>query len=246
VSAANYWAIVPAAGTGQRFGAELAKQFHSIGDKLVADHTLGRILSIAKIEKILVPCDTSAEYWQQVSALKDQRVELIAGGAERVHSVLNALHALADSAASDDWVLVHDMARPCITSGDINKLIEQLEGHKVGGILTTPISDTLKKIAPKKITSQNAIESTIEKTLDRSDYRGAQTPQMFRYGLLVRALEAMLKERQVPTDEASAIEYLGEQAMIIEGRRDNIKITHREDLIIAQAIMGYQETEQCE
>ena len=246
MSAANYWAIVPAAGTGQRFGAELAKQFHSIGDKLVADHTLGRILSITKIKKILVPCDTSAEYWQQVSALKDQRVELIAGGAERVHSVLNALHALADSAASDDWVLVHDMARPCITSGDINKLIDQLEGHKVGGILATPISDTLKKIAPKKITSQNAIESTIEKTLDRSDYRGAQTPQVFRYGLLVRALEAILKERQVPTDEASAIEYLGEQAMIIEGRRDNIKITHREDLIIAQAIMGYQETEQCE
>jgi 2-C-methyl-D-erythritol 4-phosphate cytidylyltransferase len=228
---------VPAAGTGQRFGAELAKQFHSIGDKLVADHTLGRLLSISKIEKILVPCDISAEYWQQVSAVKDQRVELIAGGAERVHSVLNGLRALADIAASDDWVLVHDMARPCVTSGDINKLIEQLSGHPVGGILATPISDTLKKINS---------QSAIEKTFNRSDYRGAQTPQMFRYGLLVRALETMLQEQQVPTDEASAIEYLGEQAMIIEGRRDNIKITHREDLIIAQAIMGYQETEQCE
>lgn len=236
MSAANYWVIVPAAGTGQRFGAELAKQFHSIGDKLVADHTLGRLLSISKIEKILVPCDISAEYWQQVSAVKDQRVELIAGGAERVHSVLNGLRALADIAASDDWVLVHDMARPCVTSGDINKLIEQLSGHPVGGILATPISDTLKKINS---------QSAIEKTFNRSDYRGAQTPQMFRYGLLVRALETMLQEQQVPTDEASAIEYLGEQAMIIEGRRDNIKITHREDLIIAQAIMGYQETEKC-
>lgn len=241
MSAANYWAIVPAAGSGQRFGAELAKQFHSIGDKLVADHTLSRLLSISKIKKILVPCDISAESWQQVSAVNDQRVELIAGGAERVHSVLNGLRALADSAANDDWVLVHDMARPCITSGDINKLIEQLSGHPVGGILATSISDTLKKI-----NSQSAIESAIEKTFDRSDYRGAQTPQMFRYGLLVRALETMLQEQQVPTDEASAIEYLGEQAMIIEGRRDNIKITHREDLIIAQAIMGYQETEQCE
>lgn len=237
MSAANYWAIVPAAGSGQRFSAELAKQFHSIGDKLVADHTLSRLLSISKINKILVPCDISAEHWQQVSAVEDQRVELIAGGAERVYSVLNGLRALSDSAASDDWVLVHDMARPCITSGDINKLIEQLAGHKVGGILAAPISDTLKKT-----TSQRAIE----KTLDRSDYRGAQTPQMFRYGLLVKALEAMLEEQQVPTDEASAIEYLGEQAIIIEGRRDNIKITHREDLIIAQAIMGYQEAEQCE
>ena len=139
------------------------------------------------------------------------------------------------------WVLVHDMARPCVTSADINKLINQLDGHLVGGILATPISDTLKKIQAEKTTSGSAIQQT----LDRSDYRGAQTPQMFRYGLLVRALEAMLQAQQMPTDEASAIEFIGEQAMIVEGRRDNIKITHREDLIIAQAIMGYQETEQC-
>jgi 2-C-methyl-D-erythritol 4-phosphate cytidylyltransferase len=99
------------------------------------------------------------------------------------------------------------------------------------------VSDTLKKI-----TSQNSIK----KTLDRSDYYAAQTPQMFRYGLLINALERMLDNQQVPTDEASAIEYIGEQAMIVGGRRDNIKITHREDLIIAQAIMGYQESEQCE
>ena len=236
MSAVNYWAIVPAAGSGQRFGAELAKQFHSIGDKLVADHTLGRLLTISKLQKILVPCNPGAESWAQVSALKDQRVELLAGGAERVHSVLNGLRALANIAGSDDWVLVHDMARPCVTSADINKLIEQLDGHAVGGILATPISDTLKKVTA---------DNTITETLDRSDYRGAQTPQMFRYGLLVRALETMLEKQQVPTDEASAIEYLGEQAMIVEGRRDNIKITHREDLVIAQAIMGYQESEQC-
>ena len=236
MSAVNYWAIVPAAGSGQRFGAELAKQFHSIGDKLVADHTLGRLLTISKLQKILVPCNPGAESWAQVSALKDQRVELLAGGTERVHSVLNGLRALANIAGSDDWVLVHDMARPCVTRADINKLIEQLDGHAVGGILATPISDTLKKV-----TAGN----TITETLDRSDYRGAQTPQMFRYGLLLRALETMLEKQQVPTDEASAIEYIGEQAMIVEGRRDNIKITHREDLVIAQAIMGYQESEQC-
>ena len=236
MSAVNYWAIVPAAGSGQRFGAELAKQFHSIGDKLVADHTLGRLLTIPKLQKILVPCDPSAEPWAQISALRDQRVELLEGGAERVYSVLNSLRALSDIAASDDWVLVHDMARPCVTSADINKLIEQLDGHPVGGILAAPISDTLKKVTADK---------TITETLDRSAYRGAQTPQMFRYGLLVKALETMLEEQQLPTDEASAIEYLGENAVIVEGRRDNIKITHREDLVVAQAIIGYQETEQC-
>ncbi len=241
MSAPNYWVIVPAAGTGQRFGAELAKQFHCIGDRLVADHTLGRLLKIPKVKKILVPCDISSECWTQVSAIEDSRVELIAGGTERVHSVLKGLQALSNLAASEDWVLVHDMARPCVTSADINKLINQLDGHLVGGILATPISDTLKKIQAEKTTSGIAIQQT----LDRSDYRGAQTPQMFRYGLLVRALETMLQAQQMPTDEASAIEFIGEQAMIVEGRRDNIKITHREDLIIAQAIMGYQETEQC-
>ena len=246
MSAVNYWMIVPAAGSGQRFDAELAKQFHSIGDKLVADYTLGRLLNIPSLKKILVPCDPKSEYWTRVSAAADKRVELIEGGAERVHSVLKGLRALSDIAQSDDWILVHDMARPCITSADINKLIDQLQGHPVGGILATSISDTLKTIAPKKtVSKKNAPQTIIEKTLDRSDCRAAQTPQMFRYGLLVRALETMLAEQQVPTDEASAIEYLGEQPMVVEGRRDNIKITHREDLIIAQAIMGYQEAEQC-
>jgi 2-C-methyl-D-erythritol 4-phosphate cytidylyltransferase len=236
VSAARYWGIVPAAGTGKRFAAELPKQFHRIGDKLIADHTLSRLLGISKLQKILVPCDINAEQWAQVSAVADRRVELLGGGAERVHSVLNGLRALRDVAASNDWVLVHDMARPCVSSGDINKLIEQLDDHAVGGILATPINDTLKKITSA---------SAVDKTLDRSDFRAAQTPQMFRYGLLVRALKTMLKEQQLPTDEASAIEYIGEQAKIVEGRSDNIKITHREDLMIAQAIMGYQESEQC-
>ena len=237
MSVVNYWAIVPAAGTGKRFGAELAKQFQPIGDKLVAEHTLSRLLSVPQLQKVLVPCDTSAEPWAQISAAADQRVVLLAGGTERVYSVLIGLRALQGIAASDDWILVHDMARPCVTRGDINKLIEQLADHPVGGILATPINDTLKKVAP---------DSAIEKTLDRSQYCGAQTPQMFRYGPLLSALETMLAEQHMPTDEASAIEYTGEQALIIEGRRDNIKITHREDLIIAEAIMGYQESEQCE
>ena len=236
MSAVDYWAIVPAAGSGQRFGTELAKQFQSLGDHLVAQHSLSRLLNIPCIAKIIVPCDTQSPYWQQIPAASDPRVELVAGGAERVHSVLQGLNAIAGRAASRDWVLVHDMARPCITSGDINKLIAELAGHQVGGILATSVSDTLKRVD-----ADNAIQGTA----DRSLYRAAQTPQMFRYGLLVKALEAMLVAGQSPTDEASAIEYLGEQAKVIQGRRDNIKITHREDLIIAAAIMSQQETEQC-
>lgn len=242
MSGPRYWAIVPAAGTGQRFGSQLAKQFQTIGDRMVADHSLGRLLAIPRIKKILVPCDTSHDHWIQVQSIGDQRIELIDGGIERVHSVLNGLRALADIARSNDWVLVHDMARPCITSADINRLIDQLADHSVGGILATPVSDTLKKIQSTDASQTVAIKQT----LDRRDCFAAQTPQMFRYGLLLRALEVMLKEQQLPTDEASAIEYIGEQAVIVEGRSDNIKITHPQDLIIAQAIMDYQETEQCE
>lgn len=236
MTAANYWAIVPAAGTGQRFGAEVAKQFQRLGDHLVAQHSLSRLLKIPCITKIIVPCDMASPYWQQISAASDSRVELVAGGAERVYSVLQGLRAIRDLAGSNDWVLVHDMARPCITSGDINKLIGELADHAVGGILATAVTDTLKTIGT---------ENHIQTTPDRSLYRAAQTPQMFRYGLLVKALEAMLQEGQMPTDEASAIEYLGEQVKIVEGRRDNIKITHSEDLIIAAAIISQQETEQC-
>jgi 2-C-methyl-D-erythritol 4-phosphate cytidylyltransferase len=153
-----------------------------------------------------------------------------------VHSVLQGLLAIRHRADNSDWVLVHDMARPCITRGDINKLISELADHAVGGILATSVTDTLKTVGSDNI---------IQATADRSLYRAAQTPQMFRYGLLVKALETMLGDGQMPTDEASAIEYLGEQAKVVEGRRDNIKITHREDLMIAAAIMSQQETEQC-
>ena len=232
----NYWAIVPAAGSGQRFGTEVPKQFQRLGDQLVAQHSLSRLLSIQCIVKIIVPCDTTAVYWREIPAASDSRVELVAGGSERVHSVLQGLQAIRGQADNRDWVLVHDMARPCITGADINKLIAELADHDVGGILATAVSDTLKKVTADHV---------VEVTADRSLYRAAQTPQMFRYGLLVKALETMLSDGQTPTDEASAIEYLGEQGKIVEGRRDNIKITHREDLIIAAAIMNYQETERC-
>ena len=236
MSAPEYWAIVPAAGSGQRFGSEVAKQFQPLGDHLVAQHSLSRLLNVSCIKKIIVPCDSYSVYWPQIPAASDSRVELVGGGSERVHSVLQGLQAIADQAANDDWVLVHDMARPCITSGDINKLIAELVDHPVGGILATSVSDTLKRVA---------VDNIIQSTADRSLYRAAQTPQMFRYGLLVKALETMLEEGQTPTDEASAIEYLEKKKKIIEGRRDNIKITHREDLTIAAAIMNQQETEQC-
>lgn len=230
----KYWAIVPAAGTGKRFSADIPKQFHHLNGSLVAQHTLSRLLSIPVIEAIVSPCDISSGYWSKVPAIENPRVRLVAGGDQRAHSVLNGLLAIHELAHEDDWVLVHDMARPCIAPASIGKLIIEVGDHIVGGILAAPINDTLKIVTP---------QGDIVSTANRAEYRAAQTPQMFRYGLLRDAMQSMLDNKKIPTDEASAIEYAGAQAIVVEGRQDNIKVTRREDLVIAEAIMKNQEAE---
>ena len=230
----KYWAIVPAAGTGKRFSADIPKQFHHLNGSLVAQHTLSRLLSIPVIETIVCPCDISSGYWSKISASENPRVRLVAGGDQRAHSVINGLVAIRDIAHADDWVLVHDMARPCIAPDSIGRLITQVGNHPVGGILATAINDTLKVVTP---------QGDIVSTVNRTEYRAAQTPQMFRYGLLLGAMQSMLNSNKIPTDEASAVEYSGRQAIVVEGRQDNIKITRREDLVIAEAIMKNQEAE---
>ncbi|HIG68251.1 MAG TPA: 2-C-methyl-D-erythritol 4-phosphate cytidylyltransferase [Porticoccaceae bacterium] len=232
----NYWAIVPAAGVGRRFSADIPKQFHQLHGELVAQHTLSRLLSITGIKRIVAPCDPSSGYWSRVRATSNSRVQLIQGGETRARSVLNGLVAIQQDASPDDWVLVHDMARPCVTRMDINKLIGNLEEHPVGGFLAAPINETLKLV-----TSDNKVT----KTVDRNQYRIAQTPQMFRARMLQEAIQSMFDNQLEPTDEASAIEYIGEQAMVIDGRQDNIKITRREDLMIAEAILQDQEKQGC-
>ena len=230
----KYWAIVPAAGVGQRFSADIPKQFHQLNGALVAQHTLSRLLSLSIIEAIVAPCEVGSNYWSKVPAADDPRVSLVPGGKQRADSVLNGLLALQGRAADGDWVLVHDMARPCVMPSNIAKLVSELDGHEVGGILAAPINDTLKIIA-----ADNSIQSTV----NRAEYRAAQTPQMFRFGLLKSSIEAMLEQQKYPTDEASAIEQAGLTALVVDGRQDNIKITRREDLAIAEAIMRNQESE---
>lgn len=225
---------MPAAGTGKRFSADIPKQFHHLNGSLVAQHTLSRLLSVPVIEAIICPCDISSGYWSKVPATDNPRVRLVAGGDQRAHSVINGLVAIRDIAHDDDWILVHDMARPCIAPASIGRLITQVGSHPVGGILVTAINDTLKVVTP---------QGDIVNTVNRAEYRAAQTPQMFRYGLLHDAMQTMLDSKKIPTDEASAIEYVGRQAIVVEGRPDNIKITRREDLVIAEAIMKNQEAE---
>jgi 2-C-methyl-D-erythritol 4-phosphate cytidylyltransferase len=227
------WAILPAAGAGKRFSTQKPKQFFELNGQLMAEYSLQRLLSVKSIQSIIVPCDSSIPLWSKVPSVQNPKVQMVAGGEQRANSVLNGLQAIADQASDSDWVLVHDIARPCITPQDINKLITAVEGHAVGGILTANVNETLKKVD---------LDQQIEATLDRAQYRLAQTPQLFKYSLLKTAIENCLQQGITPTDEAFAVENAGLTILAVEGRHDNIKITRKEDLAIASAILNSQES----
>ena len=230
------WAIVPAAGVGERFSDGHPKQFHQLRGKTMAEHTLLKLLSVEQIQRLICPCDLSSKYWSKVSVSKDLRVEMVNGGKSRAQSVMNGLRVLQNYAKADDWVLVHDIARPCITASDISRLISELKNNIVGGLLVKRVDETIKMVG---------LENRVLKTPDREQYRVAQTPQMFRYKILFDALALASSRNVSPTDEASAVEAMGKDVVMIEGRKDNIKITHQSDLMIAETILQNQEEDLC-
>jgi len=153
------------------------------------------------------------------------------GGKERCHSVLNGLNALPESAQADDWVLVHDAARPCVRQHDLRLLVDTLANHAVGGLLGTPAHDTMKK---------TDAQGVVVETVERNSLWHAYTPQMFRYGLLRAALVKALADGYEVTDESSAIEHAGHRPLMVEGHADNIKITRSEDLPLAEYFLQQQ------
>ena len=225
----KFWAVVPAAGVGKRMSADRPKQYLQLADKTVIEHTLIRLLGANVFTAIAVAISEEDPYWPELEISKHEKVITAAGGKERADSVLSALKAIRSLASDDDWVLVHDAARPCITATDIVHLIDTLKNDEVGGILALPSHDTLKNVQGDCILG----------TLDRSHIWRALTPQMFRYGLLKTALEEAEGNPAI-TDEASALELKGLQPKIVEGRSDNIKITRPEDLALAQFYMEHQ------
>ncbi len=216
-------------------GNSLPKQYLPLGDKNVIEQTLLRLTSHTKISAVVVAINRDDNLWQSIDIEQfEQPVSTVEGGSERCHSVFNALESLVDEANPDDWVLVHDAARPCLCVTDIDKLITRLEGHEVGGVLGIPITDTVKRT--------NAQGEVLE-TVSREGLWRAATPQMFRFGRLHGALSSALNAEQFVTDEAAAIEWLGMTPLMVEGRSDNIKITHPEDLALAQFFLQQQERE---
>ncbi len=226
----NYWAVVPAAGVGQRMGADRPKQYLPLAGKTVIEHTLQRLCAIPEIRAVVVAISAEDPYW---SGLKvSEKIQQSTGGKERFHSVFNALQHLKGQAADDDWVLVHDAARPCVRRQDLEKLMHTLDTHPVGGLLAMPVRDTMKRAN----TDQQIVE-----TMSRSALYHALTPQMFRYVTLFKALESVLEHGLDITDDAQAIELTGQQPMLIEGHADNIKITHPQDLALAELFLQQQE-----
>jgi 2-C-methyl-D-erythritol 4-phosphate cytidylyltransferase len=164
-----------------------------------------------------------------VSAVTLPKVISTTGGADRSHSVRNGLAALSGHASADDWVLVHDAARPCVSRQDVDRLLDRVQSHAVGGILAAPAADTLKRAGESK---------EIIQTIDRTSLWRALTPQMFRYGRLCAALDRVHGEGRSPTDEAQALEWTGERPLVVEGSTTNLKITTADDLVIAMALMA--------
>lgn len=235
-SSPKFWAVIPAAGIGSRFGSQTPKQYLKLLDKTILEHTIEKFLQCDWIEGVVVAIRDDDPFWSKLSVATHSRVINVIGGGERADSVLNGLSHLSSIAAEHDWVLVHDAARPCITKQQLNAMKSALENEAVGGIMAQPASDTIKVSEAPNSVSQTEL-SSVQSTIDRNHVWLAQTPQMFRLSTLKNALEVAFNNNQLVTDEASAIELSGLAVKLFPGSRNNIKITVRDDLPLAEAII---------
>ena len=214
-------AVVPAAGFGRRMQTECPKQYLSIGNKTILEHAVAALLADARVQRVVIAVSPGDRRFSQLPLAQHPQITVVDGGAERADSVLAGLQALPEA----QWVLVHDAARPNLTRGDLDRLLEELAEDPVGGLLAVPARDTLKR---------SDRDGRVSETIDRSVVWLAYTPQMFRLGALHRALADALVAGVAITDEASAMEWAGYAPKLVEGRADNLKITTPEDLLRLQ------------
>ena len=214
------WALVPAAGVGARMAADKPKQYISINGRTILEHTLSVLLAVEGIAGVQLCLSPEDAYWPDIVLNHPRLLPVIDGGVTRADSVLAGLQSLSKRAKPDDWVLVHDAARPCLTEDLLKKLIDSLFEHSIGGILAVPVADTIKQVENLEIKA----------TVNRNKLWAAQTPQMFRFDLLKSCLEKALKQSIEITDEASCIEAAGFTPMIVPSVRSNIKVTYPEDV----------------
>ena len=258
----RYWLVMPAAGVGRRFGHVKPKQYAPLQGRTVIEWALAPFLTDPSCAGASISLASDDPYWSEVADRlailpgRTAEIRVAGGGAERSQSVRKGLEALAGRASAEDWVLVHDAARPCLSSHDLQQLLRHLELHPVGGILATPAADTLKRarvqphaaaglaIEPTQTPSSSAAPPPgpeIDQTVDRAGLWRALTPQMFRYKPLSDALDRALGAGRLPTDEAQALEWTGAHPVLVQGSAANIKITSADDLVLAAALLNARE-----
>jgi len=214
--------VIPAAGSSRRIArAGPPKQYLQLAGRTVIEWAIAPFLERADCERIVVVIAENDPHWSKESLARHPKISTSIGGAQRVDSVRAGLRSLVALANEDDWVLVHDAARPCLRATDLSRLIDELADDGVGGLLGAPLVDTLKRADAS---------DRVQATVTRESLWRALTPQMFRYGVLDRALRAAGDSGVVPTDEAQAVEALGLQPRLVRGDPDNIKITLPEDI----------------
>jgi len=226
----SFWVIVPAAGSSRRMAdAALPKQYLQLAGRSVIEWSLAPFLARHDCAGVVVVLAAQDSHWKSLDAARHPLIRTVTGGARRADSVQCGLLALQGLAGPEDWVLVHDAARPCLRAGELAALLNHLRGDAIGGLLATPVVETLKR---------SDGSDRVAQTVDRNGLWRALTPQMFRYGALTHAL-AMAAERGISvTDEAQAIELLGLRPRLVPGNVDNIKVTVMEDLARAEHILA--------
>jgi 2-C-methyl-D-erythritol 4-phosphate cytidylyltransferase len=223
----RFHVIIPAAGSGSRMGAEAPKQYLRLNGKSLIQHVIKVFDQATKINSIHIILSEGDTHWRSTYLNLSSKAQVHhCGGETRAMSVLNGLHAIASQADEDDWILVHDAARPGLSNVLLSQLINSLENDAVGGLLALPLADTLKRADS---------EQYVAATMPRTDLWQAQTPQMFRYGTLKTALTDF---KGAATDEAEAIEAMGLKPKLVNGELRNLKVTYPQDLAVLSALLN--------
>ncbi|OUR60677.1 2-C-methyl-D-erythritol 4-phosphate cytidylyltransferase [Bermanella sp. 47_1433_sub80_T6] len=225
---ASLYAVVPAAGIGTRMGADRPKQYLMLQGKTILEHTLEQLLQFSPIEKIVLPVSINDTFLSKLSIGNHEKIIQCDGGEERYHSVLNGLNTLLNIGAQrQDWVMVHDVARPCIRQQDLENLYQNVDEQ--GVILGVQVRDTMKR------TDDN---EQVLSTVARVNLWHALTPQLAPLGVLLDAIEKAVNDGVQVTDEASALEHSGYSPKMLAGHPSNIKVTHPDDLQLADAFLS--------
>lgn len=225
---APLWCVIPAAGRGTRVGGDCPKQYLPLAGRALILHTLERLAAHPRIAGLLVALAASDMRWPGIDSLGGKPVLVATGGDERADSVLAGLRALPAEVTEGDFVLVHDAARPCVRAADIDRLIDAASTGD-GGLLGAPLRDTLKRAGA---------QGRSMLTEPREQRWRAFTPQMFRRGQLVQALEAAGRAGVLVSDEAMAMERAGYAPLLVEGAEDNIKVTTAADFALAEYLLS--------